>query len=68
MEQGGGDAPGLIGEPGVEGALVAVGVDGDGGQIELARGANDPHGDLAAISDEQLGDSPIEPTWRADRP
>ena len=49
----GGDAPGLVGETGVQGIVLAVAVDGDRAQAELARGADDAHGDFAAVGDEE---------------
>ena len=38
----------------MEGVAVEFGVDGDGGDAELAAGADDPDGDLAAVGDQNL--------------
>ena len=40
----------------VERGAVGVGVDGDGLDAEVVRRANDAHGDLAAVRDEELAD------------
>ena len=41
----------------MQGAQVVGGRDGDGGDPEPAAGAKDPHGDLAAICDQDLLDA-----------
>ena len=38
----------------MEGVAVELGVDGDGGDPQLAAGADDPDGDLAAVGDQDL--------------
>ena len=38
----------------MQGVAVELGVHGDGGDAELTRGADDAHGDLAAVGDEDL--------------
>ena len=47
----------LVGETGVKGVSVLVGVDGDRGDSGVPGGADDADGDLAAVGDEHLGDS-----------
>ena len=51
---GGADADGLVGQLGVEGGAVGLGKDGHGGDAQLPAGADDPHGDLAPVGDEDL--------------
>ena len=48
------DADVLVGEPHVQRVLVGLGVDRDGLDAELAAGADDPQGDLAAVGDEDF--------------
>ena len=48
------DADGLVGVADVEGALVSVGVDGDGGHPELLAGTHDAKRDLPAIRHQNL--------------
>ena len=45
---------GLVGVPRVQRVAVEVGVHGDGCDAELAAGAHDPNGDLAAVRDEDF--------------
>ena len=40
----------------MQGVAILVGVDGDGGDARVAGGADDAHGDLAAVRDQDLGD------------
>ena len=47
----------LVGEARVQGVAILVGVDGDGRLSGVARGADDTDGDLAAVRDEDLGDT-----------
>ena len=44
----------LVGQADVQGVAVAVRIDGDDAQPHLAAGADDAHGNLAAIGDEDL--------------
>ena len=44
----------LVGEPDVHGVAIELGVHGHRGDAELAGGADDAHGDLAAVGDEDL--------------
>ena len=44
----------LVGEPDVQCVAIELGVDGDGLDAELASGADDAHGDLAAVGDQDL--------------
>ena len=44
----------LVGQADVQGVAVELGVHGDGGDPELAAGADDPHGDLASVGDQDL--------------
>ena len=48
------DADGLVGEGHVPRLGVGLGVHGDGRDAELAAGADDAHGDLAPVGDEDL--------------
>ena len=48
------DADVLVGEADVERVLVGLGVYRDGLDAELAAGADDPQGDLAAIRDQNF--------------
>ena len=48
------DADVLVGEADVQRVLVGLGVDGDGLDAELAAGADDAQGDLAAVGDEDF--------------
>ena len=48
------DADGLVGESHVQRFAVGLGVDGDGLDAELAAGADDAQGDLAAIGDQDF--------------
>ena len=50
------DAHGLVGETHVRGVGVGVGVHGDRVDAEAAKGADDPHRDLAAVGDEDSGE------------
>jgi hypothetical protein len=50
----GAEAVGFVGGEDVERGAVGVGVDGDGGDAELAAGADDAEGDLAAVGDEDF--------------
>jgi hypothetical protein len=52
----GADRVGLVGAPDVEGRAVRVRVDGDGGDAEVAAGADHAHGDLAAVRDQDLAE------------
>ena len=45
---------GLVGEPHVQGVAIELGVHGHRADAELASGAHDAHGDLAAVGDEDL--------------
>ena len=45
----------LVGEPNVERVAVKLAVDGDGGDAELAAGANDSYGNFAAVSNQYFG-------------
>ena len=47
------DRDGVVREADVERAAVGLGVDRDGRDSEVAAGADDPHGDLAAVRDEE---------------
>jgi hypothetical protein len=47
---------GLVGELDVPGIAVLIGVDGDGADARIPRGADDSHGDLAPVRDEDLRD------------
>ena len=49
----------LVGGAHVEGGAIGVGVDGDGGDAELAAGAHHAHGDLAAVGDQDLAGSGV---------
>ena len=44
----------LVGEPDVQRVAIELGVDRDGLDAELASGADDAHGDLAAVGDQDL--------------
>ena len=61
VEVGGGATTGelhrLVGGAGVERGAVVGGMDGDGGEAEIGRGATDADGDLAPVGDEQLGET-----------
>ena len=64
----------LVGGGDVQRAAVGLRVDGDGADPELAQGAEDTDGDLAAIGDQDLGErrhegafSPLAARHRADR-
>ena len=48
------DVDGLIGVAHVPRAAIAVGIHGDRRDPELAAGADDAHGDLAAVGDEDF--------------
>ena len=50
----GADQVRLVGRGDVEGAPVGLGIDGDGGDPELAQGAEDADGNLAAIGHENF--------------
>ena len=50
------DAVGLVGFEAVQGEAILVGVQRDGANAQLMRGAEDADGDLAAVGDEQLLD------------
>ena len=52
--RGGADAHRLVGEAHVLGVGVGLGMDGDGLDAELAAGAQDAQGDLAAVGNEDL--------------
>ena len=49
----------------VERAAIGLGVDGDGADPELAERPEDPHGDLAAVGNEDLRE---RPAWDAYSP
>ncbi len=49
----GADADGAVREPHVQGGAVGVGVDRDGLDTEIARGADHAAGDLAAVRDQE---------------
>jgi len=53
------DEPGFIGLEAVQGELVLARIDGDAGDAQLAGGADDADGDLAAVGDEQLADAAL---------
>ena len=44
----------LVGEADVERVAIELAVDGDGLDAELASGADDAHGDLATVGDQDL--------------
>ena len=46
----------LVGVADVQRVAVELGVDGDGGDAELAAGAHDPDGDLAAVGDQDFAE------------
>src|ERR1043166_5555325 len=46
------DSGGGVGEPDVERVLVCRGVHGDGFDVRLVQGADDAHGDLAPVRDQ----------------
>ena len=46
------DRPRLVGKPDVQRRAIAFAVDGDSGDAHVAAGADDAHGDLAAIRDQ----------------
>ena len=48
---------GLVGELRVTGVAVLVGVDGDRADAGITGGADDAHGDLSTVGDEDLGDT-----------
>ncbi len=48
------DGIGLVGFADVEGGAIYLRVDGNGGDSHFVAGTNDPHGDLAAIRDENF--------------
>ena len=50
------DQPRLVGAPHVQRAAIGLRVDGDRADPELAQGAEDTDGDLAAIGDEHLAE------------
>ena len=50
------DLIGLVGLEAVQGELVLLGIDGDGRDAELGRGAEDADGDLGAVGDEQAAE------------
>ena len=50
------DGIGLVGGAHVQRGAIGVGVDGDGGDAELAAGAHHAHGDLAAVRDQYFLD------------
>ena len=50
------DRIGLVGHAHVTGGAIALAVDRHGGDAHVATGADDAHGDFAAIGDENLGD------------
>ena len=54
----------LIGGADVERLGVGVGIDGDGADAHLARGADDPARDLAAVGDEEGGDHVSIGSWK----
>ena len=54
--RGAGQPDGAVGLARVRAVGVRVGVDGDGADAEVAAGAEDPAGDLAAVGDQDSGD------------
>ena len=54
--RGAGQPDGAVGLARVRRVGVGVGVDGDGADAEVAAGAEDPAGDLAAVGDQDSGD------------
>jgi pyridoxamine 5'-phosphate oxidase len=56
----GGDSPRLIGESRVHGLVLAIAIDSNRANTEFVSGADHPHGDLAAISDEQRSDGRLQ--------
>ena len=53
------DVVGFIGLLDVQGMAVRVGIDGHGGDAGLGTGADDAHGDLAAVGDQDLANQLI---------
>ena len=53
----GADVLGFIGHAHVERGAVGIGVDGDGGDAHFAQRADDAHGDLAAVGDQDLAET-----------
>jgi hypothetical protein len=45
---------GLLGQRRVQCAGIVAGVHGHGGDAEILRGTDDPHGDLAAVGDQKF--------------
>ena len=65
------DADALIRQHDVQGVAVRLGVDGNGGNAHLLAGADDAHGDLAAVGDQDLGkhgNPTLPPSRRRDGP
>src|SRR5882724_9223319 len=52
------DAHGFVGEPHVQRLRVDIGVNGDGADAHLTRGAEHADGDLAPVGDENLAKHP----------
>ena len=50
----GADEVGFVGEADMEGGAVGFAEDGDGADAEFAAGAEDAHGDFAAIGDQDF--------------
>ena len=54
----------FVGAADMQGGGVVLGVDGDGGDAQFARGAADSDSDFAAVGDEEFGDGHVCPSGR----